>query len=193
MTRTGSRALALAGLLALAPATLAAGQDEQPQGEVTTSQRAESIVDLDVEGANATLDVEGSMEPLEREEVEGSTTTVTVSADVLFQFDEAALGADATENLADIAGRLDGVTGTVQVIGHSDGLGDDDYNTALSERRAEAVRGALEEALGGGAPDIEASGRGSEEPVAEETDSEGGDLPGGRAQNRRVEIVYEGG
>ncbi|MFC3996449.1 OmpA family protein [Nocardiopsis sediminis] len=196
MNGSGRRALALAGLLALSPALLGAGegqQDQQPQGEVSTTERAESIVDLDVDGATTTLDLEGSMEPLEQDKTEGTTTTVTVATDVLFEFDSADLSGDAQGNLDDIAGRLEGVSGTVEVIGHSDGLGEDDYNQELSEQRAEAVRGALEEILGGDAPEFEASGRGSDEPVAEETDSEGNDLPSGRAENRRVEIVYEEG
>ena len=77
-----------------------------------------------------------------------STTTVTISADVLFEFDEATLTDNAQETLADQAEQLSGLTGTVEVVGHSDGIGDDDYNQRLSEDRAEAVKEALEEELG---------------------------------------------
>ncbi|RNL86778.1 OmpA family protein [Halostreptopolyspora alba] len=132
------------------------------------------------------------IEELELEDVEGDTTTVTISADVLFEFDEATLSDDAAETLSDTAERLSGVSGTVEVVGHSDGVGEESYNQELSEDRADAVKGALEDELGSDAPDIEASGKGSTEPVAEETNSEGEDDPGARARNRRVEISFEG-
>ncbi|RCV56130.1 OmpA family protein [Marinitenerispora sediminis] len=172
---------------------MAAGDGGQDGGRITHEQLEASKIGLDVDGAVATLDVEGSVEPMEHEEVEGSTTTVVIAADVLFEFDEDALSDDAEASLAGIAERLEGATGTVQVVGHSDGLGADDYNQDLSERRAETVRDALREMLGQDAPEIEASGRGSSEPIAEETGGDGEDLPAGRSQNRRVEIVFDGG
>ncbi len=140
----------------------------------------------------ADITLEGSIEELEKEDVEGDTTTVTISADVLFDFDEATLSDNAEETLSDVTTQLSEVSGTVEVVGHSDGIGEDSYNQELSEDRADAVTEALENELGSDAPDIEANGMGSEDPVAEETGPEGGDNPSGRAQNRRVEISFEG-
>ncbi|MBV2364334.1 OmpA family protein [Streptomonospora nanhaiensis] len=188
MTAPRSGAVALAALLVLGPALPAAADPEVGPADLERSVEA-----IDPDGSVEPIDLENSITPLESEEVRGGTTTVTVSADVLFEFDEAALTGNARQQLADIAERLRGATGTVEVVGHSDGLGEDSYNQDLSERRAEAVRDALLDELGADAPEIEASGRGSEEPVAEETDDQGNDDPAGRAQNRRVEIVFEGG
>jgi len=71
---------------------------------------------------------------------------------------------------------------TVDVIGHTDSVGDTTYNQNLSARRAESVSGIL---LRGGvsAARIRAYGRGEGSPAASNETS------AGRAINRRVEIV----
>jgi OOP family OmpA-OmpF porin len=71
-------------------------------------------------------------------------------------------------------------TGVIE--GHTDSQGADAANLALSQRRAEAVRRALEDA---GLPGsrLSASGRGEAVPVADN------DSADGRARNRRVEII----
>lgn len=67
------------------------------------------------------------------------------------------------------------------VEGHTDALGSDEYNQALSIRRAEAVFRFLVNR--GVAPErLEVSGFGESRPVADN------DTESGRAQNRRVEI-----
>jgi outer membrane protein OmpA-like peptidoglycan-associated protein len=70
---------------------------------------------------------------------------------------------------------------TVQIIGHTDDVGSDAYNQALSERRADSVANKLiANSVSGGR--LQASGRGESQPVAENTSD------AGRAQNRRVEV-----
>jgi outer membrane protein OmpA-like peptidoglycan-associated protein len=71
----------------------------------------------------------------------------------------------------------------VRIEGHTDSIGSDSYNEALSQRRAEAVATALE-TRGVPATRIEAVGRGKSAPVA------GNDTSAGRQQNRRVEILF---
>jgi outer membrane protein OmpA-like peptidoglycan-associated protein len=71
----------------------------------------------------------------------------------------------------------------VRIEGHTDSIGSDSYNEALSQRRAEAVATALE-TRGVPATRIEAVGRGKSAPVA------GNDTSAGRQQNRRVEIIF---
>jgi outer membrane protein OmpA-like peptidoglycan-associated protein len=71
----------------------------------------------------------------------------------------------------------------VRIEGHTDSIGSDSYNEALSQRRAESVASALE-SRGIPAAQIQAVGRGKSAPVA------GNDTPAGRQQNRRVEIIF---
>jgi outer membrane protein OmpA-like peptidoglycan-associated protein len=115
---------------------------------------------------------------------------IALRADVLFEFDEDTLEDDAGDILDDIAAetaeRADPDQPPISIVGHTDGVGEDDYNQDLSERRAEAVRDYLEAELGSGYT-YETEGRGSEEPVAEEG---GDDDEEARERNRRVEISY---
>lgn len=115
---------------------------------------------------------------------------LSVASDVLFGFDSAALTDPARETLAQIATMLvanDG--GQVQVVGHTDAKGSDDYNQRLSEERAASVVAFLTE-RDVPADRLEPVGRGESEPVAE-NEIDGADNPEGRAQNRRVEFVLQ--
>ncbi|MDA2807523.1 OmpA family protein [Nocardiopsis suaedae] len=189
----GAGAVGAALALVLTPAAAAdTGEVAGDPDAVTEETLADAVVPIDPAPSVIGIAPSESVEELETEKSEGGTTTVTIAADVLFAFDEASLTDEAQDTIAGIAGRLEGAGGTVQVVGHSDGIGDDAYNQELSEDRAEAVKGAIEDELGSAAPDIEAEGRGSSEPVAEETDGEGNDVPSARAENRRVEITFEG-
>jgi outer membrane protein OmpA-like peptidoglycan-associated protein len=126
----------------------------------------------------------------ERVEQGGEETTVTLSDEVLFEFDRADLKPEAAARLDDLAAELSDLgPRTVTVTGHTDGRGDPAYNQDLSERRAESVRSALADRLGGGFT-FEASGKGETEPVAPNENEDGSDNPEGRALNRRVDITY---
>ena len=74
------------------------------------------------------------------------------------------------------------------MIGHTDSIGSDAVNDALSLRRAEAVKAWL---AGAGIPPsvVSAEGRGKHEPLAPNTFPDGRDNPEGRAQNRRVQLI----
>lgn len=192
VTATGAAGALL--VLLLTPAAVAdTGLHEGDPDSVSSGAISDSVFAIDPAPSVIGIDPTESVQELETEKSEGGTTTVTIAADVLFAFDEASLTDTARDTIADIAGRLEGAEGTVQVVGHSDGIGDDAYNQDLSKDRAEAVKSAIEDELGSAAPDIEAEGRGASEPIAEETDSDGNDIPGARAENRRVEISFEGG
>ena len=73
----------------------------------------------------------------------------------------------------------------MEIRGHTDAKGSDDYNQGLSERRANAVMAALRER--GAAAQASARGFGETQPVAP-NEVAGKDNPGGRQLNRRVEI-----
>jgi outer membrane protein OmpA-like peptidoglycan-associated protein len=70
---------------------------------------------------------------------------------------------------------------TVRIIGHTDSTGTDAINNPLSVNRAASTRDYLV-ARGVGVSRIAIDGRGSREPIAENS------TPEGRAKNRRVEI-----
>lgn len=69
------------------------------------------------------------------------------------------------------------------VVGHTDDVGDDDYNLALSKGRSQAVITRLASAHDIDDIDLQALGLGSHAPVAANLSGEG------RAENRRVELV----
>ncbi len=74
---------------------------------------------------------------------------------------------------------------TLRVEGHTDSVGSEAANLALSERRAESVAEAIRDRFGIAADRISAQGFGETRPVADnDTDS-------GRAANRRVVVVVE--
>jgi outer membrane protein OmpA-like peptidoglycan-associated protein len=113
----------------------------------------------------------------------GSELVVNLPQDILFATDSATLRGDLTQDLAAVArSLLNYPRSTVQVIGHTDNTGAAAYNQNLSQRRAGAVAGILQQnGVPGGR--IVAFGRGEDQPVASNLSEQG------RAQNRRVEII----
>ncbi|MFY0595430.1 MAG: OmpA family protein [Cognatishimia sp.] len=113
----------------------------------------------------------------------GDRLIVTLPQDILFATDSSLVRSDLQRDLRSIAGNLLAYpNSTIQILGHTDNVGDASYNQGLSLRRAEAVADVL---LDAGVPfgRIDAIGRGEDQPVASNL------TPEGRAQNRRVEIV----
>jgi len=107
-------------------------------------------------------------------------------SDVLFDTGSYTLKPGAREKLAKISGILLAHPGlTLQIEGHTDSVGGDDFNQQLSERRADSVRDFLAE-QGVPGSNITARGFGKTQPVASN------DTPEGRQRNRRVELVVNG-
>ena len=107
-------------------------------------------------------------------------------SDVLFDTGSYTLKPGAREKLAKISGIVLAHPGlSLQIEGHTDSVGGDDFNQQLSERRADSVRDFLAEE---GVPpsSIAARGFGRTQPVASNETSEG------RQRNRRVELVVNG-
>jgi len=100
-----------------------------------------------------------------------------------FDFDKAELRPENREILSRIAGVLMTAEGfTIQVFGHTDDVGTDEYNQQLSERRAQSVSDYLVES--GINPEIiSVRGYGKSQPLEDGSD------PGSRQRNRRVEIA----
>ena len=79
---------------------------------------------------------------------------------VFFGFDSAAVSHEAMTVLEQLKADWGGSSpGRLRVIGHASAIGTQDYNQALSERRAEAVKAALIN-MGVGAASIDTEGRG---------------------------------
>jgi outer membrane protein OmpA-like peptidoglycan-associated protein len=178
------RGAAIAGVAAATLAAPAAAQDA-PVGE---EQLRESVRTLEIRESIQTIDLDDSVESLRSERVRGNRVNVSISADVLFEFDRARLTPDANATLERVAGRIRAARGPVRVDGHTDSIGSTTYNLGLSRRRAAAVSDALRAALPAGVA-IRARGFGEARPVAPNTVA-GDDNPEGRARNRRVTISY---
>jgi outer membrane protein OmpA-like peptidoglycan-associated protein len=107
-------------------------------------------------------------------------------SDVLFDTGSTTLKPGAREKLAKISGILLAHKGlTLQIEGHTDSVGTDDFNQQLSERRSDSVRDFLAE-QGVAGSTMSARGFGKTQPVASNDTAEG------RQRNRRVELVVNG-
>jgi outer membrane protein OmpA-like peptidoglycan-associated protein len=107
-------------------------------------------------------------------------------SDVLFDTGKYTLRPGAREKLAKVSGIIMSHPGLkIQVEGHTDSVGGDEYNMQLSQNRANAVRGYLVE-QGVQPGNVSAEGFGKTLPVADNSTA------AGRQMNRRVELVVSG-
>lgn len=108
--------------------------------------------------------------------------TVTFKSDYLFAVNSSTLLPGAYDEVRRVAGVLNQYPQTTIVIsGHTDSTGSEQYNQALSERRANAVKSALL-GMGVSAARMTTVGYGESRPIA------GNASESGRQLNRRVEI-----
>ena len=113
----------------------------------------------------------------------GSQLVVTLPELITFDTGSSIVAPEYVDEIAFVARSLrDNPDFNVLVVGHTDNVGRTDYNQALSERRAGAVAAILTDNSVSRAR-VQTVGRGYNQPVASN------DTPGGRAQNRRVEII----
>ena len=111
---------------------------------------------------------------------------VTFAADAFFDFDKSVLKDEGKAKLDDVVSKLGSINLEVIIaVGHTDSVGSDAYNQALSVRRSEAVKAYL---VGKGVEKnrVYTEGKGEKQPVADNKTSDG------RAKNRRVEIEVVG-
>lgn len=107
-------------------------------------------------------------------------------SDVLFDTAKSALRPAAREKLAKVAGIVSGHPSLrLEVEGHTDSVGTDEYNQKLSEERGAAVRDYLTE-QGMNSSAVTSKGLGENQPIASN------DTASGRQQNRRVELIISG-
>ncbi|GAA4394703.1 hypothetical protein GCM10023153_16030 [Ornithinibacter aureus] len=149
-------------------------------------------VDMNLVGTSTPQDPEsyslvGRVSDLERA-VTTSQGEVSLASDVLFAKNSATLTAKGVATVAKAAAQIKASeAGTaLTVTGHADSDDSEDYNQALSERRAKAVAAALTKELGSGYS-ITAVGKGETQPIASNATA------AGKAKNRRVSITYTEG
>lgn len=151
------------------PATTTPTQEvQQPAAPEVTDQREDPLLSSDLEVVNAELQRRG------------------FSADVYFDYDESTLSDDTRDKLSRNADLLkSNAQFSLTLEGHADARGTNEYNLALGERRANAVRDYLG-SLGVDAGRLRTLSYGEERQVcSEETES-------CYSQNRRVHMVVSG-
>ena len=110
--------------------------------------------------------------------------SMNLNASALFDFDKATLKPEGKASLDAVGDKIQSKGATVvdvDVIGHTDSIGTEEYNQQLSLRRATSVKDYIV-SKGVDASIIDVSGKGESQPVADNSTKEG------RAQNRRVEV-----
>lgn len=113
---------------------------------------------------------------------EGDQLLVNFPAEITFATDSAQIRPQFHQTLNQVAQTLQRYPQSyIDVVGHTDSTGAEQYNQALSERRAQSVANYLR-SQGVTAARIAAYGMGETQPVATNA------TPEGRQQNRRVEL-----
>ena len=190
MTRSTFRTAAVAGALLIG---LTASGCASHKFVREVSAEGDAMVNARVDQTNAELTQVGGTagEALARANAahklaEGKFLYEVVLADDSMKFptDQHALSPEAEARLAELTQRLKAENRNVylEIQGHTDATGDEDYNEQLGEARAEAVRRFLSRD-GIALNRMATISYGEEAPVAPN------DTPEGRAQNRRVAIV----
>lgn len=165
------------------------GNNKRLGGKGSTKRGA--VVGTAVGAATGAI-IGAMMDKQERElrQIEGIDVTrtdedelkVTMRNEILFDFDSAALRSSSRDELnemADVFNRYGDTT--IVVAGHTDSTGSASYNDRLSDRRASAVSGYLED-LGVRGSRLDAYGYGESRPKANNSTASG------RQRNRRVEL-----
>ncbi len=133
---------------------------------------------MDRQAAELDEDLEGA-----RVERVGEGIKITFDSGILFDVDKSDLRPEAKKNLTELARILNKYDDTIILIeGHTDSTGSEDYNLALSKRRAESVSAYLA-TQNVGPSRFTVVGYGEVQPVASN------ETVDGRQLNRRVELA----
>ena len=168
-------------------------------GCASTTVRVPETIPAQVCGGNADSDGDGVRDCDDR--CPGSQAGQAIGPDgcpvpltidlrgVNFDFDKSTLRDDAVATLDEAATILNAHPELrVEVAGHTDAVGTNEYNQDLSDRRARAVYDYLT-SHGVDASRISGpTGYGETRPIAPNTNEDGSDNPEGRARNRRTEL-----
>ena len=146
-------------------------------GAIIGRQMDKQAEELDQELENAT--VERVSDP----ETGAEGIAIRFDNAILFDLNSSTLRSQARADLADLASSLRNYPGhDAMIVGHASSDGPEDYNQALSERRASAVANYLQ-SLGIDSYRLRTVGMGETQPIADNS------TQAGREANRRVEIA----
>ncbi|HEY6456157.1 MAG TPA: OmpA family protein [Steroidobacteraceae bacterium] len=161
----------------------AQAQAENSQAQAQSAQAQAEIAKTEALSAQAQLaSAQQQLSDLQAKKTERGM--VLTLGDVLFDTGQATLKPGADLVIGRLAAFLIANPQTkIMIEGHTDSRGSDEYNEALSERRAQSVANALS-VHGVPQDSYRTMGRGKAYPVASN------DSPEGRQQNRRVEIIF---
>jgi peptidoglycan-associated lipoprotein len=180
-----------AAVLALAAVTLAGCKKKRPtDGPENNPVAADSAARADSLAREEQIRRErdrARADSVARVEAEAQRVRAALSEMVFFEYDSFELTSEAQDRLrakADVLRENPSVT--LRIEGHADQRGSTEYNLALGQRRAEAVRTFLE-GYGLDAGRFSTLSYGKERPLSE---GEGEDT---FARNRRAEFVVTGG
>jgi len=160
----------------------ARGELAKTQDQLASEKRAREEAEKKAAQAMADLQKIASVKQ------ESRGMVITLSGSVLFASNESTLLPAAIVKLNEVADALikGNPDSNITIEGHTDSQGQRQYNMDLGQRRADAVKAQLV-ARGVAGDRIKTVGVGPDRPVADNKTAEG------RANNRRVEIIVEGG
>jgi len=167
-------------------------KDTEEIAEETVEEFTEDVAETVVEETEKMAEqveetIEEEIEEVE-EVVEKAITDSYRVKPIFFEFDSYALSANAKD-------KIDGLTAIMKqypdlkllIIGHTDAIGNEDYNIKLAERRAKTVADYLQ-AQGIDKSRLTTESKGESDPVAINRTLDNRDAPRGRALNRRVQF-----
>ncbi len=175
------------------PKTILAAEEavrrlSKDRGAISIGYKTVGIVGLAVAISGKSINVEETLKNLNAKKV-GTQIQISLSGDVLFDFDKWGIRPEAEESLDKIARVVKELKKhNVLIEGHTDAKGSDSYNLKLSQKRADSVKRWFLEKSGLIQVVFVTRGYGASKPVVSNTKPDGSDNPKGRAKNRRVEI-----
>jgi outer membrane protein OmpA-like peptidoglycan-associated protein len=176
------------------PAKADTDGDGLNDGDEANKTRTNPVkIDTDGGGVADGAEVKAGTNPLDsKDDIAKATTTIifekgkkVILRGVNFETNKATLTRDS-ESVLEVAynSLVANPDVQVEISGHTDSVGSDEYNQALSLRRAQTVRNWLEK-RGVAGNRMKTVGKGEKEPVASNDTNEG------RTENRRIEFYVQ--
>jgi outer membrane protein OmpA-like peptidoglycan-associated protein len=159
------------------------------RGAIPIDYKTVDIIGLEpVEISGKAIKVEEALKDLHAKML-GTEIQISLSGDVLFNFDKWEIRPEAEKTLYKIVKVIKELKKeNVLIEGHTDSKGSDSYNLKLSQKRADSVKIWFLEKGDLNQVKLLAKGYGESRPVAPNTKQDESDNPQGRSKNRRVEI-----